>query len=63
VHFVCPATLAHRAAIVVSVVDRAQGECHLFVFGLPDDGGFAMWTGIVFSQEAIKETWHWIEKA
>lgn len=63
VHYVCPETMAHRAAIVVNVRDQEDGNIDIFVFGLPNDGGFFMRVNCVYDKQAPEGTWHWIEKA
>jgi lipid A disaccharide synthetase len=63
VHYVCPQTMAHRPAIVVNVKDKEDGNCDIFVFGLPEDGGFFMRTDCIYNAEAPEGTWHWTEKA
>jgi hypothetical protein len=65
VHYVCPGTGRHRAAIVTNLVDWVTGVCDLFVFSMPDDGlgGFFMRSGAGFDPGASEGTWHWVEEA
>lgn len=63
VHYVCPVTQAHRAAIVVNVKDIQSGKVDLFVFGMSDDGGFFMRVDCIFNPSSLEETWHWTEPA
>ena len=53
----------HKAAIVSTIVNKAQGIVDLHVFDNSLSYPVVLVRGVHYSKEPTAKTWHWIEKA
>lgn len=52
----------HLAAVVAGVVDAGKGVVHLHVFAADGRSAYGA-MHVLYCEEAVPGTWHWIERA